>query len=193
MKEVVYIETEEQVAAISSDLRMQVLQCFKHGEASIAELAERLGRSPQSLYHHIHKLVDAGVVVEHSVRRVGKRDETLYAPAAMRVELRHEPAKKKSRAALTKIAHTVLRLTRRDIITSIDAGMIKKSGRGRNTQIGRADALLSRSQVQRIHDLLDEVWAIMREDRSAVGASAKRVPMTMTTAFFPSPHQQPAE
>jgi len=187
MKKVIYIETEDQVKAISSDLRMQILQCFKHGEASIAELAVRLGRSPQSLYHHVHMLVDAGVVVEHSVRRAGKRDEIVYEPAAMRIEIKHDPDKKQSRAALTKVAHSVLRTTRRDILESIDSGAIIKSGRRRNTQISRVDALLDRSQVQRIHHLFDEAWAIMDE----AGGRGKRVPMTMTTVFFPSPNHQP--
>ena len=43
--------------------RLEIYECLQvSGPASVAELASRIGRAPDSLYYHLKKLVEIGVI-----------------------------------------------------------------------------------------------------------------------------------
>ncbi|MFO8109446.1 MAG: helix-turn-helix domain-containing protein [Thermoplasmata archaeon] len=54
--------TVNQIKTLSNASRLQVMALLLEGERSISELAEEIGITPQTVYHHIHKLLDAGLI-----------------------------------------------------------------------------------------------------------------------------------
>ncbi len=54
--------TVNQIKILSNASRLQVMALLLDGERSISELAEEIGITPQTVYHHIHKLIDAGLI-----------------------------------------------------------------------------------------------------------------------------------
>lgn len=52
------------------------------GEGGVADIAKAIGKSPHSLYHHMEKLVNVGLVLPAGERRSGARTEQIYRPVA---------------------------------------------------------------------------------------------------------------
>jgi len=61
--------TDAEARAIASAVRLRILRmCFSEALTN-KELAERLGRNPASVLHHVRTLVDTGFLVAEPVRR----------------------------------------------------------------------------------------------------------------------------
>lgn len=175
-----YLETRDQIAAITSDVRMKIVQSLRDGEASIAEIAARLSRTPHSLYHHMHVLVETGIVKTTGTRKVGKRVETLYATAAEEYEIRHDPKSLKSRRTFRTAIRSIVRLTGHDVERAIMEGRVVKSGPSRNTSLHRHDVRLDKRQVEEVMKHLDAIGEILSK------ADSKGQPFSCTYLFHPA-------
>jgi len=72
------------------------------GPSTIRDIAHRLARSPESLYHHIGILERAGLIRVHDIRPTAKTRQTVYAPVCTRLRLdrsKRSPAMRRARAA----------------------------------------------------------------------------------------------
>ena len=181
-RKTMYLETEAQILALTSDVRMKIVQSLRDGEASIALIADRLMRSPNSLYHHMRRLVDAGIVRIAGSRQAGKRIERLYAVSADTYEIRHDPKSLKSRRTLSTAIRSILRLTGQDAEASVSKGLVVKAGPSRNTRVHRHDVRLTRPQMEGIFGHLDAVDEIL----TRADADGKGQPFSFTYLFFPS-------
>ncbi len=80
------IYDSQEMWVLSSPIRVDVLNAAcALGECSVAEIADRTGRTRTSLYPHIEQLVEAGLLIEGETRLAGKRYEQLYTPIARNV------------------------------------------------------------------------------------------------------------
>jgi DNA-binding transcriptional ArsR family regulator len=62
--------------------RRRMLLLLRENELSAKEIAERLVMTPQNVYHHLKKLIEAGLVVETVERRSGHLIESYYTATA---------------------------------------------------------------------------------------------------------------
>ena len=60
--------TREELRAVANPLRLRILRLCLHEELTNKELAERLGKDPGSLHHHVRMLVDTGFLEPTGVR-----------------------------------------------------------------------------------------------------------------------------
>ncbi len=75
------LTTPEQLHALGAPASRALFQgLLGLGEGSIKEIAQSIGKSPHSLYHHMDKLLAVGLVVVAGERRSGARNEKLYRP-----------------------------------------------------------------------------------------------------------------
>lgn len=81
MKEVVFLERFEQAEALLKPQRIEVLRELAEPR-SCTEVGARLAQSPQRVYYHVRRLVDAGLVRQVSQRRVRALHEGVYQAAA---------------------------------------------------------------------------------------------------------------
>src|SRR4051812_783624 len=96
---------EGRLTALTSPVRIEVIGALQTaGPCSIRELAGHMGRTPHGLYHHVRVLVAAGVLRVHETRRVGRRDEAVYALTAPRVAGTPDPADPAGRDAVVRAA-----------------------------------------------------------------------------------------
>ncbi|MEQ1932948.1 MAG: helix-turn-helix domain-containing protein [Fimbriimonadaceae bacterium] len=73
----------DQLIALASSARAQVLWAFKPYEPlSVAEAAESLGKSPQSVHAHVNLLAQLGLLIAVDTRKKRSREEKLYIHAA---------------------------------------------------------------------------------------------------------------
>ncbi|HET7486916.1 MAG TPA: helix-turn-helix domain-containing protein [Acidimicrobiales bacterium] len=67
--------TPQQIKAVASSLRLRILRLCNDREWTNKELAERLGRDPATILHHVRLLVDAGLLAPAPIRQ-GARGAT---------------------------------------------------------------------------------------------------------------------
>ena len=61
--------TDAEYRAIASSVRLRILRLCASEALTNKELAERLGRNPATVLHHVRTLVDTGFLVAQPVRR----------------------------------------------------------------------------------------------------------------------------
>lgn len=61
--------TDAEARALASGLRLQILRMTLDEPLTNKEIAERLGRNPASVLHHVRTLVDTGFLAAEDVRR----------------------------------------------------------------------------------------------------------------------------
>jgi DNA-binding transcriptional ArsR family regulator len=81
MRDVLYLERVEQAEALLKPQRIEVLRELAEPR-SCTEVASRLGQTPQRVYYHVKRLVEAGLVGQVSERRVRGIHEGVYQASA---------------------------------------------------------------------------------------------------------------
>lgn len=72
----------ESFTLLEDKTRRRMLLLLRENELSAKEIAERLVMTPQNVYHHLKKLIDAELVVEVKERRSGHLIESYYTATA---------------------------------------------------------------------------------------------------------------
>lgn len=171
----------DQIAAIASPLRLDLLQSFRPGEIlSVAEIAKRMGKQKESLYYHVRKLVGAGVLVEADRRRRGRRYETLYRPVADRITVAvHLGAPVETQGSI-RILRSSLRLAEREYIHAIKE-LFGQLEPGTFPAARRLRARLTDLEVAQVNRSLHAIERIMTKGKS----SREGRFYSLTTVFVP--------
>jgi hypothetical protein len=104
--------TPEHIRCLVSIVRSQIYSIIEaQGPCSAPDLAEKLDTYAEGLYHHIKKMVGAGLLREVGIRRRGTRDEAVYDVLAQNSLLKPRPWDADYIAAWTKFAKTEFRRT----------------------------------------------------------------------------------
>ena len=74
---------------MADDTRRRVIYLLRAKEMTVSQLAAELQKTPQAIYHHIRKLLDAGLVEIAKEERVDHFIETYYQAAAEVFEFIH--------------------------------------------------------------------------------------------------------
>ncbi|GIH68588.1 ArsR/SmtB family transcription factor [Sphaerimonospora thailandensis] len=81
MRDVLYLEQIEQAEALLKPQRIEVLRQLAEPR-TCTEVAARLDQTPQRVYYHVKRLVEAGLVEQVSERRVRGIHEGIYQASA---------------------------------------------------------------------------------------------------------------
>lgn len=158
--------------ALVSPVRQELIDTLHAlGRASIADLAERLGRPADGLYYHIRAMVAAGLVREEGQRTAGRREERVYASVApsRRIQLRYRPKQRASAAALRRLVSSMLRTADRDFVAGLGRAGVVVDGPRRHLWAARTKGWLSPADLERVNELLVELNDLLQngpaEDR----------------------------
>jgi DNA-binding transcriptional ArsR family regulator len=80
MRDVVYLDQIEQAEALLKPQRIEVLRQLAEPR-SCTEVAAGLDQTPQRVYYHVRRLLEAGLVRQVTERRVRGIREGIYQPA----------------------------------------------------------------------------------------------------------------
>jgi DNA-binding transcriptional ArsR family regulator len=105
------------IEVLASATRLDVLAALRAGgpdgaAQSVRELAHHLGRPPTALYHHMGRLLSAGLIEVKGQRRHGRRNEQLYGLVVPRLRARAQDAA--SRDVLARVGAALMRQMTRD-------------------------------------------------------------------------------
>jgi predicted transcriptional regulator len=188
----VAVRDARQIAVLGSPARQEVVDGLQAlGPCSVAELAEALGRAPDSLYYHLRMLEGAGLVVRHGTRAAGPRSEALYATPG-RMVLDHEPGTARERAGLVRLAGSALRAAERDLRAALDSGRaVHGRNARRNAWAARTKGWLTRAELAEVRTHLEAVSALLARGKKQRGAELHAVTFVLTP-LVPSPRARAA-
>lgn len=167
------IKRDEQMAVAVSPVRQEILDALAaSGPSSAAEIAARLGRPADALYHHLRLLTRVGLVVEHSHRRTTYRTEVVYAPVGMarRFTAHIDPRSPRSMKSWEQAVATLLRLGIGDFRRALGGSSIVTEGETRNLWCGRIKAYLTAEQLARANGMMDELFGLLAKGRPTPSA-----------------------
>lgn len=154
-----------QLRCLASSARMDIVDHLAgRGALSISELARALARQPSSLYHHLEKLLEAGLVVEAGSRVTNRRTERLYATPSRRMRLQRALADPANAAVMQDIVQSLARQAQRDFSNGRVSAEARVDGADRNLGFFRLVARPDAVALARINALLDEIGEIMWEE-----------------------------
>lgn len=164
-----WIDSLRQLRALVSPVRQELVDMLQAlGQASIAELAGRLGRPADGLYYHVRALIGAGLVLPVGRRAAGRREEQVYATIAPqhRLTLRYRPEHAPSVAALRELVGSMLRTAERDFRAGLTRAGVVMEGRRRELWAARVKGWLSPGELERVNALLAELATLLERGPS---------------------------
>jgi predicted transcriptional regulator len=187
------IDRPAQIRALASPLRQELLDVLEtSGPSSIAQLAERLGRAPDSLYFHIRRLLKIGLVVEVERRQVGRHAFVVYDVVARPMRIDRSKAKARD---VQGVVDGFLRLAARDYRRGLRNPEAVTDGPARNHGGARARGWMDAGQLARANELLEELGELFRSNRPGPGCQ----PVALAWVLAPVParrganHRSPPE
>ncbi len=151
-----------QLRALESPARVEIVDAFSaSGPASIATVAHHLGRTPESLYYHVKKLLEVGLLEHAGERIAGKNREALYTTPARQMLLGSPGRSRAKLDSVVKIVRGNLQLGMRDVERAFRDPSSRFSGPERNVSSARVKAWLTESQLKEALGLLDRLDALM--------------------------------
>lgn len=165
------VTRREQLEALASPVRIAIVDVFHaRGKCAISEIAAALDVTPNSLYYHVKMLTDVGLLIEDSVRKGKRRDETVYRLVRPRIELVYDAAVDGSAETLARFAASIMRMTERDARAALERGDVVDDGPHRNYHVGRGKVRLTPKGLERLNKIIGQMEDLLhREGRKKQG------------------------
>lgn len=155
----------QQRAALASPLRLEIIGLFTHPEPlSIADMAQLMGRTPGSLYHHVGILEKAGLLLRTGSRPKGKRHEALFGPVASRIEMEAPPGDADAAADAVKALSAAFRMTERDLEAALQDDTCVREGPQRNLVASRLHMRASPRFLAKINRHLEAILDLLQAE-----------------------------
>ncbi len=154
------IDCPIQIRALCSPMRHEIHQVvLSQGEASIREIAEQMGRKPASLYRHIDRLVEVGLLIESGTKSTARRDAKTYST---KLEfMRYRPRNPEMTEALGEFARASLKDTGLKVTRSIVSGEAVLPVPLRDTFIGSPAGWLNDEEIGELNEHIDAIIELL--------------------------------
>jgi hypothetical protein len=177
-----------QIRMLGSAVRQEIVDCVQAlGRATVAELAQTLGRPADGLYYHAKALVKAKLLLLERVRGTHGRMEAVFKPLyrgeAMR--LQYDTEDRRNRDAVVATVTTMLRTTSRQFAAGFADGRAVTSGPLRNLWAARGLAWLTDEDLREVNRVLEELAGIISGSRKSKAARLHAI----TFALVPLPEK----
>lgn len=173
------IRRRDQVEALVSPVRQEIVDAVAAaGPSTIAQIAEWLGRRPDSLYYHIAALVEAGLLVEAGRRRTGRRFGAVYDVPGRPMSIRDEGSI--GAGPVIKVVRAALRLADRDFRRALENGSAVMEGPARNVRGGRVKGWMDAKDLAEANELITRLSELVQRGGPRPGAAAQSFTFVLT-------------
>ena len=153
-----------QMEALGSPVRHQIhLTMEMLGSCSVNELAERMGRVPETLYYHVRRLEKVGILEQVGKRVGSRRDEAIFQLKAKRLRIDPSQTSPRFLKALAKGCGSLLRFAQRAFEWALKAGVDRRVGPKRRLRIEQVTVRLSDRNLARLNERLDSVQGFLAD------------------------------
>lgn len=180
--EAMAIDRLEAIRLLASPLRNDmVVTMLGAGSCSVTQLASWLNRPPSSLYFHMEKLEQAGLVRQVAVRRKERHEEALYATVATSLRIPQEPATDADRELRARVASVGLTRLAERIQDALSAGWAPLADGEPSVGSTRSAAWLDETELARFRELSQQ----LRELVATAGPPAPdKTPIHLALAYI---------
>lgn len=179
------LEDPEQIAAMRSQVRQMLVGTLcRSGPMSVPELAERLGKSDKSLYHHVKVLVECGLIYEYDQANDGRYTMTRYMASHNSFVFPREPKDDATLDLIMEIFSSGFRAAVRAIRSEVKGRTSTRTGPGRNLASGRFHGWLTADELAKINESLDTIMSLMSVDKEQTPGATH---FTINFAFHRTP------
>jgi DNA-binding transcriptional ArsR family regulator len=165
------VRHEQEVRALASPIRQEIISAMGALQpCTIAELGEHLGRLPVSLYYHVHKLEEVGLISQVQSPPKSSGGQAQYQVRSHCIRLEPDRTQDANRAALRKVGTAILRHAIRLNDAAVDEKLAREKLKRRHLLSQRTLRLdgpgLQRlnAKLLELHDLLDQLEQPMSEE-----------------------------
>lgn len=161
------IADPELVQLLASPVRQELVDMLAAlgGMASVATLAEQLGRPADGLYHHMRLLAAAGLVDATEPDTGGERRYRLVGDGSP-IRLAYRQGPDGNTHALRQFARALLHVAASDFDEAVDRPGVALSGPQRQLWASRTTGWVSDGDLVEINRLLERLGAILSQPRS---------------------------
>jgi hypothetical protein len=158
------------ITVLASPVRQELVDTVEAlgGIATIAELAEQLGRPADGLYYHVEILRRAGLLVAAAEQRsrAGRNERRYGTPArgGNRLALVYLPRDVRNATAVRGVVSGMLRIARRDFDRAL-AGEVTVDGPRRELWAARGTGWVSDAELADVNRLLIQLSGYLRRPR----------------------------
>jgi len=126
----VSLNSRKDVEAVGSSLRMEIIRHLQtHGPSTVFELARRMGRSADSLYYHVRRLQEVGVLARTGTRNGGRREEGVFGLSGEPLTVTVESAGEGAAEAVLESARSILHDAEQNLAAVLEAERLLEPGR----------------------------------------------------------------
>ncbi len=156
------IRTARQLRAIGTPISAAIIEEMRQGGAmSAAEVAEKIGKSPQGVHYHLGKLREIGLVRVAGERETGRRPEMLFEIEAHDVHLTQGKRTPGLRREMLRVCRLFLRRAEGDYEAAVEDKADERLPAGLRltrsvTRLGERDVEELAAKLEAIDRWLDE-------------------------------------
>jgi len=157
------------IAALASPVRQELFDTLEAlgGVATIAELAEQLGRPADGLYYHVDLLRRAGLLIPAAAARsrAGRNERRYRIPGPPgQIGLGYRPREPRNATAVRSVVGGMLRIARRDFDRAL-VGDVVVDGPRRELWAARGTGWVSDAELAALNRLLVQITELLRRPR----------------------------
>lgn len=153
------------------------------GEMSIREIARALGRRPATLYRHVDRLLEVGLLREAGTQTTATRSGRTYRGPSRVPTIPYRPDDPEHLDALCDHAETMLRQAGRELGEAFAAGDARVRGVRRDAHLLDVFGWLDDEQLRAVNEHLDAIREIMSDAPRRSGARL----VAISAALRPKP------
>ena len=161
-----WILDKQQIACLTSVPRVEILDWLASaGPQSVSELAASLDRQPSSLYHHLQKMLDVGLVEAAGSQTVYRRTEKLYKTPSRRMRLKRALSDGDHDPLMARSVTAMCNQFQRDFASGLANPRAKRSGQYRDLGFYRFVGRPSADGLKEVNKHLDAIAEILWADQ----------------------------
>lgn len=164
LPELFTVRSDAEWSAINSSVRVEMLVfMLTVGPCSIRELASLMNRPADGLYHHMRKLVSAGIVRDVDVRSVGTQTETIYQTVAKDITIERNIGRKRTRDRSIRLFRTMMQHALRVVEAAIETQRAVLEGSKQNFRLNWQVSWLDDRQLAEIKQHQAAISGILQQ------------------------------
>lgn len=171
------------IRLLASPIRQELADTLASlgGEATVASLAEQLGRPADGLYYHLQRLAEAGLVHE---QQGTSGDRVFRLAGAVRGPLRlsYDLASEDTRKALSSYVRGLVQVAESDFVAGMAQEGVEAEGARRQLWAARNKGWVSTADLEEVNALLERLCELVSQSRDP----SRDQPMSLAFVLAPS-------
>lgn len=159
MKEILYLQTLEQIKAVTNPKRIAVLRTFGPNKPLSAKMiAQELGETPSKIHYHLKELLKNGILEVVETREINGIIEKLYLPTAKKITVEKDllSVSEGEGSVILQAVLDLLESTKTDLLELSDNTNVKNDSISMNSSVVYLTPEEKEEMIEQFIQLIDK-------------------------------------